>query len=75
LNGAFLADRAGQDFWRKKIDWPKLGKRLTDFWATESHRPDVIIELRDRFDAIRYDHRPIDGFTKTDRLKKLLTKN
>ena len=74
LNGAFLADRAGRQLLNGgKIDWPKLGVDLVDFWKRRVKKPSDVAEKRWTGKVIAdVLFNQFKGLTKTDALKAMI---
>jgi len=68
LNGAFLADRAGRQMSETgRIDWPKLGDDLVQFWLDRITGPDALWEARGELEVARQICRDnFRGVIKTD---------
>lgn len=76
LNGAFLADRAGQAAIQgTTVDWPAIGKELTKFWSTNVTKPSDLVQRRKNtalaWAALRA---RFDGMVNTSRLQDLIRK-
>lgn len=74
LNGAFLADRAGrQQAQNGSVDWPSIGRELTEFWVTRVTDPEAIAERHGALTlAWQLIRKTFNGLSKTDGLQRLV---
>lgn len=71
LNGAFLADRAGQA--TGNPNWKAIGNQLAAFWKNKIKKPGDIVQQRTKTSIAWGTLRNrFKGFVKTDRLHKLV---